>query len=161
MIRIGTGYDVHAFTDGRPLVLGGVTIPFEKGLSGHSDADVLIHAVCDALLGALAIGDIGTHFPSADPRYKNASSIGLLNEVTMMISGRGYRVKNIDSVIVAQKPLLSPYMDEMRQTIADAVGAELGQVSVKSTTTEGLGFAGRQEGIAAQAVVLLAELPKT
>ena len=161
MIRIGTGYDVHAFTSGRPLVLGGVTIPFDKGLSGHSDADVLIHAVCDALLGALAIGDIGTHFPSSDPRYKNASSIGLLNEVTMMIRSRGYRVNNIDSVIVAQEPLLSPYTDEMRKIIADAVGAELGQVSVKSTTTEGLGFAGRQEGIAAQAVALLAELPKT
>lgn len=161
MIRIGTGYDVHAFTDGRPLVLGGVTIPFDKGLSGHSDADVLIHAVCDALLGALAIGDIGTHFPSADPRYKNASSVGLLNEVIMMIRSRGYRVNNIDSVIVAEEPLLSPYTDEMRKTIADAVGAELGQVSVKSTTTEGLGFAGRREGIAAQAVVTLAELPKT
>jgi len=161
VIRIGTGYDVHAFTSGRPLVLGGVTIPFEKGLSGHSDADVLIHAVCDALLGALAIGDIGTHFPPTDPRYKNASSIGLLNEVTMMIGSRGYRVNNVDSVIVAQEPRLSPYMDEMRKNIADAVGAELGQVSVKSTTTEGLGFAGRQEGIAAQAVAMLAELPKT
>jgi len=161
VIRIGTGYDVHAFASGRPLVLGGVTIPFEKGLSGHSDADVLIHAVCDALLGALAIGDIGTHFPPTDPRYKNASSIGLLNEVTMMVGNRGYRVNNVDSVIVAQEPRLSPYTDEMRKNIADAIGAELGQVSIKSTTTEGLGFAGRKEGIAAQAVVMLAELPKT
>lgn len=161
MIRIGTGYDVHAFTDGRPLVLGGVTISFEKGLAGHSDADVLIHAVCDALLGALAIGDIGTHFPPTDPRYKNASSIGLLNEVAIMVGNRGYRVNNIDSVIVAQEPRLSPYTEEMRKNIADAVGAELGQVSVKSTTTEGLGFAGRKEGIAAQAVAMLAELPKT
>ena len=161
MIKIGTGYDVHAFTDGRPLILGGVTIPYEKGLLGHSDADVLIHAICDALLGALAIGDIGTHFPASDPKYKNASSIGLLNEVAMMIGSRGYRVNNIDSVIVAQEPRLSPYAEQMRKNIADAVGAELGQVSVKSTTTEGLGFAGRNEGIAAQAVATVVELPKT
>lgn len=161
MIKIGTGYDVHAFTDGRPLILGGVTIPYEKGLLGHSDADVLIHAICDALLGALAIGDIGTHFPASDPKYKNASSIGLLNEVAMMIGSRGYRVNNIDSVIVAQEPRLSPYAEQMRKNIADAVGAELGQVSVKSTTTEGLGFAGRKEGIAAQAVATVVELPKT
>ena len=161
MIKIGTGYDVHAFTDGRPLILGGVTIPYEKGLLGHSDADVLIHAICDALLGALAIGDIGTHFPASDPKYKNASSIGLLNEVAMMIGSRGYRVNNVDSVIVAQEPRLSPYAEQMRKNIADAVGAELGQVSVKSTTTEGLGFAGRKEGIAAQAVATVVELPKT
>ena len=161
MIRIGTGYDVHAFSDGRPLVLGGVTIAFEKGLAGHSDADVLVHAVCDALLGALAIGDLGTHFPSTDPKYKNASSIGLLNEVAMMVGSRGYRVNNIDSVIVAQEPRLSPYAEQMRKNIADAVGVDLGQVSVKSTTTESLGFTGRKEGIAAQATVLLAELSET
>ena len=161
MIRIGTGYDVHRFSDGRPLVLGGVTIPFEKGLAGHSDADVLIHAVCDALLGALALGDIGKHFPSTDPKYKNVSSITLLNEVATMVSSRGYRVNNIDSVIVAEEPRMSPYAEQMRKNIADAVGVNLGQVSVKSTTTERLGFAGRKEGIAAQALALLAELPKT
>ncbi|MFQ5431341.1 MAG: 2-C-methyl-D-erythritol 2,4-cyclodiphosphate synthase [Nitrospinota bacterium] len=160
MIRIGTGYDVHAFSGGRPLVLGGVSIPFEKGLSGHSDADVLIHAVCDALLGALAIGDIGTHFPDTDPKYKNASSIGLLNEVAMMVGVNGYRVNNVDSVVVAQEPRLSPYTELMRKNIADAVGAELGQISVKCTTTEGLGFEGRKEGIAAQAAATLVEMPK-
>lgn len=161
MIRIGTGYDVHAFTNGRPLVLGGVTIAFEKGLAGHSDADVLVHAVCDALLGALALGDIGTHFPSTDQKYKNVSSLKLLNEVATMVADKGYRINNIDSVIVAEEPRLSPYAEQMRQNIADSVSVDLGQVSVKSTTTESLGFAGRKEGIAAQAMALLAELPKT
>jgi 2-C-methyl-D-erythritol 2,4-cyclodiphosphate synthase len=147
--------------EGRPLVLGGVSIPHKKGLSGHSDADVLLHAICDALLGALAMGDIGSHFPPSDPKYKNASSLNLLNEVALMIGNRGYRVNNIDSVVIAQEPKLAPYAEQMQKKISEAVGTEIENVSVKATTTEGMGFTGREEGIAAQAVATLIELPKT
>jgi 2-C-methyl-D-erythritol 2,4-cyclodiphosphate synthase len=161
VIRIGTGFDAHPFTEGRPLVLGGVSIPHKKGLSGHSDADVLLHAICDALLGALAMGDIGSHFPPSDPKYKNASSLNLLNEVALMIGNRGYRVNNIDSVVIAQEPKLAPYAEQMQKKISEAVGTEIENVSVKATTTEGMGFTGREEGIAAQAVATLIELPKT
>lgn len=161
MIRIGTGFDAHSFTEGRPLILGGVAVPHDKGLSGHSDADVLLHAICDALLGALAMGDIGSHFPDTDPKYKNASSIGLLNEVALMIGNRGFRVNNIDSVVIAQEPKIAPFVERMQKKISEAVGTDLENVSVKATTTEGMGFTGRGEGIAAQAVATLIELPKT
>ena len=161
MIRIGTGFDAHSFTEGRPLILGGVVVPYDKRLAGHSDADVLLHAVCDALLGALAMGDIGSHFPDTDPKYKNASSIDLLNEVALMIGNRGFRVNNIDSVVIAQEPKIAPFIEQMQKKISEAVGTDMENVSVKATTTEGMGFTGRGEGIAAQAVATLIELPKT
>jgi len=146
---------VHALIKGRPLILGGVNIPHEFGLLGHSDADVLTHAVMDALLGALALGDIGRHFPDTDERYRNASSLGLLREVTAMVRERGYQVANVDAIVVAQSPKLAPFIDEMRQKISETMGIAKDQVSVKATTTEKLGFEGREEGISAQAIVLL------
>ncbi len=156
MIRIGTGYDVHRLTENRALILGGVNIPFEKGLLGHSDADVLLHAICDAMLGACAMGDIGKHFPDNSDAYKNISSILLLKKVAEII--KPYSVLNIDATIVAQAPKLANYIDEMRKNIASALDTELSAISVKATTTEKLGFCGRGEGIEAQAVCLLTKL---
>lgn len=154
-MRIGHGYDVHRFADGRELILGGVEIPYRKGLLGHSDADVLVHAVMDALLGAAALGDIGKHFPDNDPKYKDADSIKLLWDVVGMLKEAGYKVVNIDSTLCAQEPKLAPYIDEMRENIAVACGIRVSAVSVKATTEEGLGFTGKLEGISATAVCLL------
>lgn len=156
VMRIGQGYDVHRLTEGRKLILGGVDIPYEKGLLGHSDADVLIHAVMDALLGAAALGDIGKLFPDTDERYRGADSIMLLSEVCRLVRANGFEIGNIDATVVAQAPKLSPYIEQMRENIARAADIELSRVSVKATTEERLGFTGRKEGIAAQAVVLLA-----
>jgi 2-C-methyl-D-erythritol 2,4-cyclodiphosphate synthase len=155
MFRIGHGYDVHALAKDRPLIIGGVRIPHERGLAGHSDADVLIHAVCDACLGAAGLGDIGRHFPDSDPRYKNADSRELLRQVRERIAKQGLKVGNLDTTIVAQRPRLAPHVEAMRRNLADDLGIEARKVNVKAKTTEKLGFAGREEGIAAYAVVLL------
>ncbi|MBR5409177.1 MAG: 2-C-methyl-D-erythritol 2,4-cyclodiphosphate synthase [Clostridia bacterium] len=155
MIRIGHGYDVHRFTPGRPLMLGGVRVPYEYGLDGHSDADVLLHAICDALLGSLALGDIGKHFPDSDPAYHNIESIKLLAACAALVKERGYSVVNVDATVIAQKPKLAPFIDDMRQTIAAALGTDASFVSVKATTEEGLGFTGALEGVAAHAVALV------
>lgn len=154
-MRIGNGYDVHRLQEGRKLVLGGVEIPYPLGLEGHSDADVLLHAICDALLGAAGLRDIGHHFPDTDMRYKDINSLYLLGEVADKLNQVGYKVLNIDSTIIAQKPKLAPYIDQMCQNIAEVLQIEIGQVNVKATTTEGLGFTGRKEGIAALAVALI------
>lgn len=154
-MRIGTGYDVHQLAEGLPLWLGGVLVPHTHGLVGHSDADVLLHAICDALLGAAALGDIGKHFPDTDPQYKGISSLKLLAHVGNLLKEHGYQVGNIDSTVAAQRPKLAPYIPQMRQNIADTLGISLDQVSVKATTTEHLGFEGRMEGISAQAIALL------
>lgn len=154
-MRIGTGYDVHRLVEGRKLILGGVEIPYERGLLGHSDADVIVHAIMDALLGALALGDIGKHFPDTDPAYEGASSIGLLKHVGRMIEEKNYVIENIDSTIIAQKPKLLPYMEQMRKNVADALQIDIDRVNIKATTEEHLGFTGRGEGISAQAVALL------
>ncbi len=154
-MRIGMGYDVHRLAEGRKLILGGVEIPWEKGLLGHSDADVLVHAVMDALLGAAALGDIGQHFPDTDPAYEGADSLQLLQKVGEILEEAGYRVGNVDATVIAQRPKLAPYREQMRKNIAEALGAEASQVSVKATTEEGLGFTGAGEGIAAQAIALL------
>ena len=154
-MRIGHGYDVHRFTEGRPLVLGGVTVAHDRGLLGHSDADVLTHAVMDALLGAAALGDIGLHFPDSDPAYCGISSLTLLSRVGELLAEKGYRVGNIDATVVAEEPKLRPYIDAMREKIAAALGIEPERVSVKATTEEGLGFTGERLGIAAHAVCLL------
>ena len=151
-MRVGTGYDVHRLEQGRKLVMGGVDIPFEKGLLGHSDADVLLHAICDALLGAAGLGDIGKHFPDADQRYKGISSLKLLGEVRSLLEQKGFRVNNIDSTIVAERPRMAPHIPAMIGNIAEAVRVNVSAVNVKATTTEGLGFAGKGEGIAAYAV---------
>lgn len=157
-MRIGQGYDVHRLVEGRDLILGGVTIPYEKGLLGHSDADVLVHAVMDALLGAAALGDIGQHFPDTDPRYSGISSIELLKQVGALLEEQGYVIENIDATIIAQRPKLAPYRPQMAENIAAALHLETGQVSVKATTEEGLGFTGTGEGISSQAIVLLANI---
>ena len=154
-MRIGTGYDVHKLVEGRKLILGGVEIPFEKGLLGHSDADVLTHAVMDSLLGAAALGDIGQHFPDTDPRYAGADSIALLREVRRLLEEAGYRVGNVDATIICQRPKLAGYLPAMRENIAAALEISVGQVSVKATTEEHLGFTGRGEGISTQAAALL------
>lgn len=154
-MRIGTGYDVHRLQEGLPLWIGGVLVPHTHGLVGHSDADVLLHAISDALLGAAALGDIGKHFPDTDPQYKGIASTKLLAHVGTLLRNHGYTVGNIDATVAAQRPKLAPYIDQMRQTIADTLGIEVGQVSVKATTTEHLGFEGREEGISAQAVAIL------
>lgn len=154
-MRIGHGYDVHRLVAGRRLVLGGVEIPHETGLLGHSDADVLLHAICDAILGAIGEGDIGRHFPDTDPAYKGASSIKLLQQVMDLAKGRGYRIGNVDATIVAQKPKLAPFIARMAANIAAVLETGTDRVNVKATTTEELGFAGRGEGIAAYSVVLL------
>jgi 2-C-methyl-D-erythritol 2,4-cyclodiphosphate synthase len=154
-MRIGHGYDVHRLTEGRRLILGGVEIPYEKGLLGHSDADVLVHAIMDSLLGALALGDIGKHFPDTDSAYAGADSIKLLQRVCQIISHEGYAISNIDSTICAQSPKLSPYIEDMRKNIAKACGCDISQISVKATTEERLGFTGEGLGISATAVCLL------
>ncbi len=154
-MRIGNGYDVHKLVENRKLILGGVEIPYEKGLLGHSDADVLVHAIMDALLGAAALGDIGKHFPDSDPQYKGISSMKLLAHVRELLEQNGYLVGNIDSTIVAQAPKLAPFLPQMMENIADVLGIDVSQVNVKATTEERLGFTGSGEGIAAQAVCLL------
>ena len=154
-IRIGTGYDVHCLVENRKMILGGVDIPFDRGLLGHSDADCLTHAIMDALLGALALGDIGKFFPDTDDAYLGADSMNLLATVAEKVAAEGYVVGNIDAVIIAQVPKCAPYIDEMRQNIADTLGIDISQVGVKATTEERLGFTGREEGIAAQAVACL------
>lgn len=156
-MRIGHGYDVHRLVEGRRLILGGVDIPWEKGLLGHSDADVLTHALMDALLGAAALGDIGHLFPDKDPAYEGADSIGLLREVARRLNEAGWKLGNADITVLAQRPKLAPHIPEMRRILSDAMGAELSQVSVKATTEEGLGFTGEGLGIAAHAVVLIEE----
>jgi 2-C-methyl-D-erythritol 2,4-cyclodiphosphate synthase len=154
-IRIGSGYDVHAYAPNRPLTLGGVSIPFERGLSGHSDADALIHAVVDALLGAAALGDIGRHFPSNDERWKNQPSAVFLDYTYDLLSQHHWKIGNIDATIVAEHPKMSPYIDAMRTHLAEHLRLDIGQVSIKATTTDGLGFTGREEGIACYAVALI------
>lgn len=154
-MRIGIGYDVHKLVADRKLWLGGIEVPHTLGLLGHSDADVLIHAICDALLGAAALGDIGKHFPDKDPQYKGIDSKILLSKCGELLKGNGYHIVNIDSIIVAQQPKVGPYIPQMRQTLADCLGLDVDQVSVKATTTEWLGFEGREEGISAKAVALI------
>ena len=153
--RIGTGFDVHRLADGLPLVLGGVRIPFGKGLEGHSDADVLVHAVIDALLGSLALGDIGIHFPDSDPRYRGINSLVLLKQVWQLVRGKNFHLGNLDSILLAESPKLSPFLDTMRSNLADSLESKKDLISIKAKTTEKLGFTGRGEGIAAQVVVLL------
>ena len=157
-MRIGHGYDVHRLVSGRPCIIGGVNIPFDLGLDGHSDADVLTHAVMDSLLGALALGDIGKHFPDTDPAYKGISSIRLLEQVGRLLEERNYIIENIDATIVAQRPKLRPYIEEMEGNVAAALGIEKDQVNIKATTEDGLGFTGTEEGISAQAICMLIPL---
>lgn len=154
-MRIGMGYDVHKLVEGRKLILGGVEIPYEKGLLGHSDADVLLHAIMDALLGAAALGDIGNHFPDTDPAYKGISSLKLLEHVAGLLEEHRFVIENIDATIIAQKPKMRPYIDRMRENIAAALQVDLDQINVKATTEEGLGFTGNGEGISSQAVCML------
>ena len=154
-MRVGTGYDVHRLTEGRDLIMGGVKIPYEKGLLGHSDADVLLHAIMDALLGAAALGDIGKHFPDSDPAYKGISSILLLKKVGELLLEKGYVIENIDATIIAQAPKMRPYIDTMRENIANALEIDPNCVNVKATTEEGLGFTGTGEGISSQAICML------
>ncbi len=155
MIRIGHGYDVHAFADNRKCIIGGVEIPYEKGLLGHSDADVLLHAISDSLLGAAALGDIGKHFPDTDPEYKGSDSLKLLSCVVKLIEEKGYKVNNIDATVIAQAPKLAPHIVAMRENIAEALNVDVDFVSVKATTEEKLGFTGRKEGISAHCVCLI------
>ncbi|MBB6715329.1 2-C-methyl-D-erythritol 2,4-cyclodiphosphate synthase [Clostridium gasigenes] len=157
-MRIGMGYDVHRLVENRDLILGGVTIPYKKGLLGHSDADVLVHAVIDSLLGATALGDIGTHFPDTDPKYKNISSIDLLKEVGILIHTNGYSISNIDSTIIAQAPKMSPHIQTMRENISKALNITLDKINIKATTEEGLGFTGTGEGISSQSICLVTNL---
>ncbi|MBQ9491130.1 MAG: 2-C-methyl-D-erythritol 2,4-cyclodiphosphate synthase [Lachnospiraceae bacterium] len=154
-MRVGMGYDVHRLTEGRDLIIGGVKIPYEKGLLGHSDADVLLHAISDALLGAAALGDIGKHFPDTDPAYKGISSMILLEKVGDLIAEKSFLIENVDATIIAQAPKMRPYIDAMRENIARALKIDVSQVNVKATTEEGLGFTGTGEGISSQAVCLL------
>lgn len=156
-MKIGIGYDVHRLKEGRDLILGGVKIPYPFGLDGHSDADVLVHAVMDAILGALALGDIGKLFPDTDPAYLGVSSMVLLKEVAGLMDQKGYRIGNVDALLIAQKPKIAPYTEEMRRNIAAALGTDTACINVKATTEEKLGFTGREEGMAAQAVCLLEE----
>ena len=155
MFRVGQGFDVHEFAVNRPLILGGVTIPYEKGLIGHSDADVLLHTVTDAALGAIGEGDIGRHFPDTDPEFKDADSAKLLSYIWEIVEEKGYKLGNVDCTIIAQAPKMAPYINQMRDRIAELLNANPSQVNVKATTTEKLGFTGRGEGIAAQATILL------
>ena len=157
-MRVGMGYDVHRLSAGRKLIMGGVDIPYEKGLLGHSDADVLVHAIMDALLGAAALGDIGSHFPDTDPAYEGISSIRLLEHVGKLLSDHGYKIGNIDATIIAQKPKMRPHIDQMRDNISNALKIRPDQVGVKATTEEGLGFTGSGEGISAHAVCLLEQI---
>ena len=153
--RTGIGFDVHAFADDRKLIIGGIEIPYEKGLAGHSDADVLLHSITDALLGSLALGDLGNHFPDTDQKYKDADSKVLLRDAYNLIKEKGYKIGNIDAVVSAQKPKLSPFIDEIRKVISKLLDTEIENVSIKATTTERLGFVGREEGIAAFSTVLV------
>ncbi len=155
MIRIGQGFDVHEFEEGRPLIIGGITIPYERGLTGHSDADVLLHTVTDAALGAIGEGDIGRHFPDTDEAFKDADSAVLLQKVWEIVESKGYRLGNIDCTIMAQKPKMAPHIETIRARIAELLKADVSQVNVKATTTEKLGFVGREEGIASMATILL------
>ena len=157
-MRIGSGYDVHKLVEDRKLIMGGVEIPHDKGLLGHSDADVLVHAIMDSILGALALGDIGKHFPDTDEKYKGADSIKLLEHVNTLIRSRGYMVNNIDSTIIAQSPKMAPHIQNMRNNIAKALNTDIDNVNVKATTEEGLGFTGAKEGIAAQSICLLVKV---
>lgn len=157
MFRVGQGFDVHQLVEGRPCIIGGVHIPYERGLLGHSDADVLLHAISDAILGALGLGDIGRHFPDTDPAFKDADSVVLLQRVWDMAVEKGYRIGNLDATIIAQKPKMAPYIPQMVEVIARTLGAQPGLINVKATTTEQLGFTGRGEGIAAQCVVCLVQ----
>ncbi|AYE34637.1 2-C-methyl-D-erythritol 2,4-cyclodiphosphate synthase [Clostridium septicum] len=159
-MRIGLGYDVHRLVAERKLILGGVDIPYKKGLLGHSDADVLVHAIMDSLLGASALGDIGKHFPDTDPKYKGISSISLLEEVGKLLVKNGYSINNIDSTIIAQKPKMAPHIQTMRENIANALKINLDQINVKATTEEGLGFTGKEEGISSQSICLLSKINK-
>ena len=155
MYRIGQGVDAHRFDESSKLILGGIEIPFEAGLKGHSDADVLLHAICDALLGAAGEKDIGTQFPDSDPKYRNISSIKLLKEVANLLESKSFSIVNLDSVIICEKPRIAPYIDSMKEMISNTLNLDINDIGIKATTTEGLGFAGRQEGIAATAVVLI------
>ena len=157
LFRSGFGYDVHRLVEGRPLILGGIEVPFERGLEGHSDADVLLHALIDAVLGAAGMGDIGTHFPSSDASIEGISSVEMLRKVMYMVGDKGWRVENVDGTIVAQRPRLSPHTPRMKAAIAEALGVDEERVNVKSKTTDGLGFAGRGEGMAAYCAVMLAK----
>lgn len=157
-MRVGMGYDVHKLTEGRKLILGGVEIPYEKGLLGHSDADVLLHAIMDALLGAASLGDIGKHFPDTDPAYKGISSVKLLTHVMELLRQHHFAVGNVDAVIIAQKPKMAPHIPQMRKNLVQAMGVEEDRINIKATTEEGLGFTGRGEGIASQAICLLEEV---
>lgn len=159
-MRMGIGYDVHKLVEGRRLILAGVDIPHKLGLLGHSDADVLVHAIMDSILGAMALKDIGYHFPDTDDEYKDISSLELLSRVKEMMDKNGYEIINIDSVVAAESPKLAPYIDEMREKIARVLGTDIGNINIKATTTEKLGFIGREEGISSQAVCLLKELTK-
>lgn len=158
-MRVGIGYDVHKLVEGRRLVLGGVHIPYDKGLLGHSDADVLLHAICDALLGAAALGDIGHFFPDTSEQFRGISSLSLLSRVRQLLADCGFLIINIDSTVVAQQPKLAPYITDMKCKIASCLSLNQDQIGIKATTTEGLGFEGREEGISAQAVVLIKKLP--
>ncbi len=160
-MRIGQGFDIHALAEGRKLIIGGVTIPYERGLAGHSDADVLLHAICDALIGAAALGDIGKHFPDTDPRYAGIDSRKLLREVAQLLRARGYRVVNVDSTVIAQAPKLAPFIVPMRENIASDLGVPVDAVNVKAKTAERLGTLGRGEGIVAEAVVLIETVPSS
>ena len=159
-MRIGTGYDVHKLVEGRKLIIGGVEIPHEKGLLGHSDADVLLHAVMDSIIGALALGDIGKHFPDTDEKYKGADSIKLLEFVQNLVDEKGYAIGNIDCTIIAQSPKMAPHIVNMRENIAKALNTSIDNINVKATTEEGLGFTGAKEGIAAQSICLLVKVDK-
>jgi len=157
-MRVGIGFDVHRFINGRPLILGGVNIPFEMGLEGHSDADVLTHSIIDAMLGAVAEGDLGYYFPDTDEQFKGISSLELLKDAVRILENKGYRLSNIDVIAILERPKLAPYRQQMREIIAKITGLDISKVSIKATTTEGLGFTGRGEGIASQAVVLVEEI---
>ena len=157
-MRVGIGYDVHQLVEGRKLIIGGVEIPYDRGLLGHSDADVLIHAIMDAILGALGLGDIGAHFPDNDPKYKGASSLKLLEHVEALMKQNGYEIGNLDAVVIAEKPKLRPYFEEMSEHISNTLKCSKQNINLKATTTEKLGFEGRGEGIASQAIVLLSQL---
>lgn len=157
-MRVGMGYDVHKLVEGRKMIIGGVTIPYELGLLGHSDADVLLHAIMDALLGAAALGDIGKHFPDTDEQFRGISSLKLLKEVGRLLDEANYIIENIDATIIAQKPKMRPYIDDMRKNIAETLGLDINQVNVKATTEEGLGFTGAMEGISAQAICSLSSV---
>lgn len=156
--RTGIGFDVHAFAEGRKLIIGGIEIPFEKGLAGHSDADVLLHAICDALLGSLSLGDIGRHFPETDSKFKDANSSNLLSKVYRVVKSEGYQLGNLDVTLILQRPKVSPYIEKMREKIASVLNADIDKISIKASTTEKLGFTGREEGVAAIASVLVTKV---